>query len=232
MVFDWYLRHRYSFLLLTLLFLLVAHPLGQTLGLGRWLYNLLATLVFFAAFFPLFQRRNQGWVALVLGVPTLVAIWAGYFFSGLALPLALSFHITAACFLGFTAVTILLAIYETRAVTGDRIMGAFSGYLLLGLVFGHVYSILEWTAPGSFRVPAEPAVQRIETEQRLSMLTYFSFATLTTVGYGDIIPATSAARHLAIVEAVSGQFYLAVVMAVLIGLRVSLTGSGSPPGEK
>jgi hypothetical protein len=77
-------------------------------------------------------------------------------------------------------------------------------------------------------VEADLMVQMADQDERRSLLTYFSFMTLTTVGYGDVIPATQPARVLAALEAVTGQFYIAVVMAELIGLKVSQPHGGPP----
>jgi hypothetical protein len=99
------------------------------------------------------------------------------------------------------------------------VLGAFCGYLLLGVLFGHLYCIMEYSTPGSFEgrglVP-----QLLPAGGRLHyILTYFSMITLTTLGYGDIVPATDAARGLSAVEAITGQFYIAVLIAELIGRR-------------
>jgi hypothetical protein len=104
---------------------------------------------------------------------------------------------------------------------------AFSGYVLAGVVFMHLYCILEAVAPGSFHVPAELEAGLGNPGQRRVILNYFSFITLTTVVYGDTAPATPTARQLACVEAVIGQFYVAVVTAELIGLKVSQPRPGA-----
>jgi hypothetical protein len=230
MAFDWYLRRRYSVLLLAILLLLVLHPLVRGSVLARWLYDLLLTLVFLAALLAVFQRRAHHLVAVLLGGLTMVANWVGYVLPGLPPePLAVGFHVLAALFLGFATATILLTIHEARAVTADSLAGAFSGYVLAGLVFMHLYCVLEAVAPGSFRVPSDLGAGLSDPEQRRTILNYLSFMTLTTVGYGDIVPATSTAWELACVEAVAGQFYVAVVIAELIGLKVSQPAGGSRP---
>jgi hypothetical protein len=222
MAFDWYFRRRYSFLLLAILLLLLLHPMVRVYDVARWLYDLFLTLVFLAAFLALVKRKPTRVAAVLLGVPTVIANWLGYVLPGLpSQPMAVGFHVLAAAFLGITAVAILLTIHEAQAVSADSLAGAFTGYVLAGVVFSHVYCILEAVAPGSFRVPAELAAELADPARSRSVLNYFSFITLTTVGYGDVTPATPAARDLACVEAVVGQFYIAVVMAELIGLKVS-----------
>jgi hypothetical protein len=233
MAFGWYLRRRYSFLLLAVALLFLLHPLASGPLFGRWLYDVFLTLVFLAAFLVLFKRKSHRLLAVLLGGPTILANWLGYALPGLPpQPLAVGFHALAALFLGFTAVTTLLTIHEAKAVSADSLAGAFGGYLPAGVVFAHVSCILEALAPGSFHVPTELAAELADARQRRAVLGYFSFSTLTTVGYGDIVPATPAARQLACVEAVAGQFDIAVVMAELIGLKVSQSFGGPGPGAR
>src|SRR5204863_7015600 len=101
--------------------------------------------------------------------------------------------------------------------SADSIYGAFCGYLLVGLIFGHLYRCLEALSPGSFHGNADFMAHVQDERYTHFLLVYFSFVTLTTVGYGDITPASEATRGLAVVEAVIGQFYLAVLIGELIG---------------
>jgi hypothetical protein len=227
---DWFLQRRYTLLLLSLLLVFLLHPLLDRFALGEWVYDLLVTLVFLAAFHLLFRRRQNRVPAVLFGVPTLIAGWTGYALPGVPrVPLGVGFHLLAAVFLGFTVAAILQAVHEARAISTDSLAGAFSGYLLVGVAFSHLYCIAEALSPGSFRVPADMVAQLGDQSQRRYLFNYFSFITLTTVGYGDITPATQPARALACVEAVLGQFYIAVVMAELIGQKVSQPAGGGRP---
>jgi hypothetical protein len=225
MGFDWYHRRPYTVLLLALVILFLGHPLFRAIVAGRWLYDLLILLVFLAVFLLLFRSRRHRAVAVLLGVPTVVAQWTGYVVPGLpSEPLAIWFHVFASLFLGFMVIEILKTIHEKPAISSDSLAGAFGGYLLAGAVFSHVYCVLEILAPGSFRVSADFAAGITEPVMRHLLLNYFSFMTLTTVGYGDITPVTQPARSLAALEAVVGQFYIAVIMAELIGLKLAQSG--------
>lgn len=223
------LRRKFLVLLLSLILLLVIFPVLRGAFEGRLLVDVLATLVFLAALLAVFTQGYLRVVALLLGIPTVVGVWTGYVLPGVpGLPLALGFHILAALFLGFTVSVILRACYREATVSADSVYGAFCGYLLVGLAFGHLYTVIEAVAPGSFLRPETMALP-LQHQDRLHFLfTYFSFATLTTVGYGDITPAREMARGLAVVEAVIGQFYIAVLVAELIGKRVSQALSGPP----
>lgn len=92
---------------------------------------------------------------------------------------------------------------------------------LLGLIWSVLYSAVELTFPGSFRLPASEDMGVTVASPSRSDLSYFSFITLATVGYGDVTPATPLARTLAWVEAIVGQFYLAVLVAGLVGFKIT-----------
>jgi hypothetical protein len=209
-------------MLLALILLIVVHPLVHEALTARVLVDVLLTFVFFAAFLVIFPQRHLQLVAVVLGLPTLAGAWTEYVVPGLPrLPLLISFHVCAVLMLGFTVAVILQTIHSAEEVTQDSVYGAFCGYLLVGVVFGHLYCILEALAPGSFHTIPEAAAQLRDDRHCLSLLTYFSLVTLTSVGYGDIIPGSSASRALAVAEAIMGQFYIAVLISELIGKRVS-----------
>src|SRR5262249_596893 len=152
--------------------------------------------------------------ALLLGVPTLLGLWTGYVLPDVPrLPLVVAFHAAAALFLVFTVGSILADVYRRDRVDADVVNGALCGYLLVALGFGHLYCILETADPGSYRANDEIMAQLRDEGRIHFQLTYFSFSTLTTVAYGDIIPAKEGARGLAIVEAMTGQFYVAVLLS-------------------
>jgi hypothetical protein len=189
----------------------------------------LITIVFLAAFLAIFAESGFQLLALVLGIPTLVGVWIDYVLPGLPrLPLIVGFHLAAALFFGFTVVTILRAVHKEETVSADAIYGAFCGYLLVGLAFGHLYCVMEFINPGSFKGSEELSTQLQVQAGHHSLLTYFSLVTLTSLGYGDITPGSGAVRSLAVLEAMIGQFYLAVLIGELIGKRVSQAVAGPP----
>jgi Ion channel len=96
-------------------------------------------------------------------------------------------------------------------VDGERILAALDVYLLAGLAFAVGYWVLDQTWPASFGLASGRHLD-------LPGAIYFSFVTIATLGYGDIVPVSEAARGLAILEAVGGQMYLAVLVARLVTL--------------
>jgi hypothetical protein len=226
---SWWLQRKYLALLLALALFLVLGPVLRTILDLPLLYDAALTVVFVAAFATIFRLSPLRWPALVLGIPTLVGAWSGYVLTGPPrLPLVVGFHGAAVLFLMFAVGAILGMIYGKEHITADSLFGAFCGYLLLGLAFGHVYCLLETAAPGSFHADEEFVRELQQPDRRHFLLTYFSLITLTTVGYGDITPAHSAARGLAVLEAVAGQFYIAVLIAGLVGKGLTQAGADAP----
>ena len=115
---------------------------------------------------------------------------------------------------------LLSQIFAVGPVTAMRIQGAIAAYVGFGFLWAHAFAITAKTTPGSFSSGqgAGPF--------SASDWFYFSFVTLTTVGYGDIVPRSPSARALAIAEVLTGQLYLAVLLAHLVSMRVSGSGSG------
>ena len=129
-------------------------------------------------------------------------------------------HLLAACFFAFSLYGILRAIFA-KDVSGDAILGAVCGYLLLGIIWSLLYSAVETASPGSFNMPSRGDAEVVDASPDRGVLSYYSFITLATVGYGDVTPTTPLARTLAWMEAVAGQFYLAVLVAGLVGFKVT-----------
>jgi hypothetical protein len=108
-------------------------------------------------------------------------------------------------------------------VTFHRIQGAMASYLLLGVIWAHAYALLAQLRPGAFSGPVSAA-------DGPRAFLYFSFVTLATVGYGDVLPVHPVARSLAMLEAVTGTLYLATVIARLVSLAVAPGGKASGDG--
>lgn len=119
--------------------------------------------------------------------------------------------------LGLMAVVVLAQTFRGGPVSLHRVQGAVAGYLLLGLAWAAAYAFVEAIAPGAF------ATARPEELPNRPFI-YFSFVTLTTVGYGDITPVHHAARSLALLEALTGQLYPAILIARLVTLHTQHAG--------
>lgn len=213
---------KFRLLLLSVAMLVIIYPMLQSTFDARIFLDILVGLVFLASLHIVFQDRRLRVAAFALGLPTFVGVWIHHILPGVAQePLEVAFHSIAAAFFFFTIIAILRMVHREKIISVDSVCGALCGYLLVGLAFGHIYCVVDVVAPGSFKLPMDLIRNPTDQSHRHFALTYFSFVTLATVGYGDITPASGAARSLAIAEAVVGQFYLAVLIAELIGKRVS-----------
>jgi voltage-gated potassium channel len=230
---QWFMRRRFRVLLVAVVLLIAVYPHLRTLPGERLLLHILFTFVFVSGFLAVFPRHSARLVALLLAIPTLIGIWTGFVWPGdRQQAVTIGFHVLAALFLGFCTISIIREVYSDPAVSSDSVCGAFCGYLLIGLAFGHLYCVVELLTTGSFTGNEAFKTQVQSEEWRRFQLSYFSFITLTTVGYGDITPASDGAKGLALVEAITGQFYIAGLVAELIGKRVSQVLSGPPPESK
>jgi len=113
-------------------------------------------------------------------------------------------------FFSYTALTILYRIANARKVSLNIIFGSIAGYLLMGVLGGLWCRLIDFLYPGSFSLPTG-------LEPQLDTLTYFSFVTMSSLGYGDITPITAPGRSTAIFIAITGQMYLAINIALLVG---------------
>jgi hypothetical protein len=133
-------------------------------------------------------------------------------------------HLFAGAFLGYAIVVMLRFIFTSRQVTFNTVCASLCIYLLLGLVWALGYSVVHRLDPAAFytSVPASDGFLQLRVGKgQSSGVLYFSFVTLTTLGYGDIVPTSPIARTLASLEAITGQLYLTVLVARLVGLHIS-----------
>jgi len=209
-------RWRFAVVFLASLLLAVAQPLMSGLFDEAGSFDVFFSLLIVAVLLLVFEEREHRRIAFSLGLAAFLGIWVSRGLGGPAgqMLLVVSHLVAAACF-AFALYGILRKIFAEH-VSGDAIFGAICGYLLLGIIWGLMYSVVETASPGSFRQPATAA----PTPDR-SVLSYYSFITLATVGYGDVTPVTPLARTLAWMEAVAGQFYLAILVAGLVGFKVT-----------
>jgi len=130
---------------------------------------------------------------------------------------------TALLFCVVLAYLILARVFQQGQITFHRVMGAVTAYLFLGMAWAMLYEIIELNWPGAFQMPAHS----IATEGHVARgnFFYFSFVTLTTLGYGDIVAVLPAARMLAVLEALTGQLFPAVLIARLVSMEIQSRGA-------
>ena len=206
-------KERFLSLLIFIIAMLIVGPLFEEFVGLKILIDILWSAIFVSAIYAVSQKKRHIVIAVLLALPMLGSIWSEYFFQHKALLVVGS--LCGAAFFLFAVIQMLIFIYSHKEVTRDLIVGAAVVYLFMALMWTFIFVVVETLHPGSFNIPEG---QNIEVSRQF---VYYSFVTLTTLGYGDITPATSLARSLCILEAVIGQLYLVVQVAWLVGVHVS-----------
>jgi hypothetical protein len=210
-----YRRHRFACLFWSLVVTLVAAPVFAAMGrTGRFL-EVFVTLNLLASVF-ITRDSSLRRYAVILFLALFLASWGAHALTGYRLLLEAG-QGGAAMICLLSVVIMFHYLIREGTIDSERIFAALSVYLMTGIMCGLVFSIFENVWPGSFAVQGStldpsPKVQLAQT-------LYFSFVTLGTLGYGDIIPVSGPARALAVVEAIGGQMYLVVVVARLVSLH-------------
>jgi hypothetical protein len=202
----------FRFLLLTIVLMLALRPFLEDYARIGLLTDIFFSLVLLSGVYAFSDQKKAFSVALTIAIPALVLGVVSHFF--LSEPIEIMKRIFFALFLAFVLIIILSHIFREREVTEDLITGAVCAYLLIGILWTFVFYFLALAREGSF------ALEGAFRHDAASFF-YYSFVTLTTLGYGDIVPLTSPARSLAVLEAVTGQLYLAVTIARLVGVHAS-----------
>jgi amino acid transporter len=224
-----FLLHRHTALLVALVALLGVRPTISDTGAGNATYSVVVMLVLMVAVYTiqvdelvgdrellLKQRKKRGLIGWALALVTILLRLSAIASSSHQLDTASS--ISLLLFFGFVAITELRAVLRQRTVTRETISMSISVYLLLGLTWGFFFIVLFDFQPHAFSFggATPPSEQQVTP-----VLIYFSLTTLATVGYGDITPVTLQARYAAVSEGIAGQFYLAILVARLVGMQMS-----------
>jgi voltage-gated potassium channel len=203
-------------LLIALAVLLICAPFVEELEGGRLILSVLFSLVLLAAVIAVAKRKRSLAIALALAVPALTARWINHFRPDLVHPPA--FLVCALLLLAFVIGHLLHFILHAPVVTVEVLCGSIAAYLMLGLMWTVAYWLVDQLTPGgAFSFNTEHGAHSMNGFTGF----YFSFMTLSTVGYGDITPVSRAARWLAAMEATTGLLYVAVLIARLVSVYSS-----------
>ncbi len=211
-------------LLIALVLLIISAPFIESLTYGGAVEAILMTVVMFFAVLAVGGNRRTLLWAILLVIPAVSGRWLNSMNPEL---LATEFHrIAELVFLGFIVGHLLRFVMRAPHVNAEVLCGGLAGYLMLGLIWMVAYMLVEKAYPGAFIYTAGAPGQR-SMDSFTSF--YFSFATITTIGYGEIIPVANVARMLAVMEGVTGMFYVAVVISRLVALYSSRPPQPHPP---
>ena len=204
---------RFQLLLACLFALLLLYPAAESLEDGDLFLHAVASMVLIAGVYAVAGRTRVfacagvlAFLAIVGDAAVLMGAGRGVRLASLASEAAFQLLIDAA---------VLRAVITARRVDADTLSGGLCAYLLTGMAFASIYSIVETLAPGSCAFP-DPGV--VAGGPRWTDFVFFSFTTLTTLGYGDIRPVSDLARSLTSTESILGVFYMAILVSRLVSL--------------
>lgn len=211
--FQRWIERPFEVLFFTALGFLLLYPWFGVSDFHEAVLDSMVSLVLLAALMTVNVHSKIRLLAYILFAGALAGSWWPQG-SAHSMPHLIGLACTAA-FLGLVTYGIFKSVFAQNAVLKDTLFGAVCVYVLLGLTWAYLYIFLESLQPGSFnlQLPADDAFGALSSD-----LLYYSYTTLTTLGYGDITPVTAQARSLAIVEQVVGVLYIAIMLARLVSM--------------
>ncbi len=203
-------RHKSAILLVTLVLSILVAPLGQLFNEGKLLDMILATVVIGASLNAIsHKKRSTVFWAVGMASFALISGWLHVRFEGnIHLILSHSFGAVLYAYMGSLLFKVILLEDE---ITIDQIFAAVAIYIFIGLTWAHFYALTEAFYAHSF----------IVNDNTDPNFIYFSFVTLTTLGYGDMLPITAFAKALTIIQSITGVMFVAVLVATLVS-RVNM----------
>jgi hypothetical protein len=203
-------------LLIALALLFVSFPFVEEVKGGDIIVSILLSLVLISAVLAVSNRRSTLVVAVLLAIPAIIGRWIDHFRPHLVPPAV--FLIAGLVLVAFVVINLLRFVLRAPSVSIEVLCASISAYLLLGLAWTMAYWLVDQLTPGgAFAFDTNVERQSIRGFNAF----YFSFITLSTVGYGDITPVSKVARMLAATEAMTGLLYVAVLIARLVALYSS-----------
>jgi hypothetical protein len=197
-----YLALWVSFVLLMVLTPFTAGPIGSVV------LSIIFSFVLISGILTVSRDRRLLIVGLIPLVIALTSRWISYFTDSQALQSVAFLFGTIT--LAYVAFLLFSSLFKAREITSTIIWQAISVYLLIGLAWAALFMVVEGLSPGSFQDNTGGALN-------YPAIVYYSFVTLATLGYGDILPMTSTARGLAVLEVLTGVLFMAILISRLVG---------------
>jgi hypothetical protein len=202
-------------LLIALALLFFFFPFVEEIKDGDVIVSILLSLVLLSAVLAVADRKRVFFIALVLAIPAIAGRWISHFRPDLVPPPV--FLTAGLVLIAFVVANLLRFVLRAPSVNVEVLCASISAYLMLGLLWTVAYWLVDQLTPGAFAFNGNAERQSIRGFNAF----YFSFVTLSTVGYGDITPVSKVARMLAAMEAITGLLYVAVLIARLVALYSS-----------
>ena len=215
--------HKYAILLVAIVGVALVESFSHRLLLGPLASDLAISTAELLVLLIVFDRRVNRLVAFIAFATAVASASAHYVLPPTypQVPLRLIYHSALLLLLGYATIVILRNIFQQHVVRTDDVLGAVCGYLLAAGAWSNLFMLIEIFVPGSYSVGQSFATGLDSWQGRTAVLNYVSLGSLTTVGSGAVVPVRPPATVLTTLEAVFGQFYIAIVVAQLVGARLS-----------
>jgi len=215
--------HKYAILLLAIVGVALVESFSHRQLLGPVVSDLAVSTTELLVLLIVFDRRVNRLVAFIALAIALASSWAHYVLPPTypQVPLRLIYHSALLLLSGFATIVILRNIFAEGVVRSDDVLGAVCGYLLAAAAWSNLFMLIEIIVPGSFSVGQGFGAGLDSWHGRIAVLNYVSLGSLTSVGSGEVVPVLPPATVLTTLEAVFGQFYIAIVVAQLVGAKLS-----------
>jgi energy-converting hydrogenase Eha subunit C len=207
---------RFAYLAKSLVILILAYPYLEVNVRGQLLLTIITIFVMMSLIIAVSDSKRSIIITLCLGLPWFASLIVNFPVFENAQTVFIRKEILFAVLLfSYTTFKIFMHLLRSREVTSEILFASVCVYLLIGLTWSSFYIFIDYIYPHSF----------IDTSDLVPInaprILFFSYITLTTVGYGTLIPVSDPARSLALLEAIIGQLYLAILVARLVGLHIS-----------
>ena len=212
-------KERFLILLCLILGLLVLQPILMRFVAASIFMDIFLTAMGISMIYTISNKKRHVVAGVFLAIVMLASLWLQYVYANLTI--AAVGMLAGVLFTAVVIAGIFDFIHTSEEVSREVIYAAIVVYLLAALMWAFLYTFLELVDPASFNIDLSQA------EAHLGAFKYYSFVTITTLGYGDITPVTEVAKAFAVLEAVVGQLYLVVAVAWLVGMHVSKKASKS-----
>lgn len=207
---------RFGYLAKSLVILILAYPYLEVNLTGQLLLTVITIFVMMFLLFAVSDRKRSIVIALIFALPWFISLIVNFpLFESSGTVFVRKEIVFAVLLFSYTTFNIFMHLLRSREVTSEILFASVCVYLLIGLTWAAFYILIDFLYPHSF----------IDTSRNIPIdaprILFFSYITLTTVGYGTLTPDSDPARSLALLEAIIGQLFLAIMVARLVGLHIS-----------
>lgn len=207
-------ENKYLLLLFSLISLLLVSPFFQDTNVARFYFSSLITVVLISGLYADYERKRLDYIEITLGFSALVFTWIDFFIINNS-TLDLITQVTYSAYFLYFTIELITRIVISNEISANLVYASIAGFFMLGLCGATMASVLELALPEAYKLPENVSFHKFEN------FIYYSFVTITTVGYGDMLPIHPASKTLAIILCVSGHLYTTIVLAIIIGKFIS-----------